>query len=86
MDRSVNESAAAGAIADPAVTLDGGMVAPLLGLSPEAFMRRVQRGIIVQRTERGQDEDAGWFRVTFRFRRRRCRIRFNPETGVIVPA
>jgi len=84
MTRSVTESAASG-IADPAVTLDAGMVASMLGLSPEAFMRGVQRGMIVQRTERGQDEDAGWFRVTFRFRRRRCRVRFNPDTGMIVP-
>lgn len=86
MTSSVTESAAASAVADPAVPLDAGMVAPMLGLSPEAFMRGVRRGMIVQRTERGLDEDAGWYRVTFRFRRRRCRIRFNPDTGMVVPA
>lgn len=86
MTSSVSESAAASAVADPAVTLDAGMVAPMLGLSPEAFMRGVQRGMIVQRTERGVDEDAGWYRVTFRFRRRRCRIRLNLDTGTVVPA
>lgn len=86
MTSSVSESAAASAIPDPAVPLDAGVVAPMLGLSPEVFMRGVQRGMIVQRTERGVDEDAGWYRVTFRFRRRRCRIRFNPDTGTVVPA
>ena len=67
-------------------TFDAGMVAPMLGLSPEVFMRGVRGGMIVQRTERGVDEDAGWFRITFRYRRRRCRIRFNPNTGTIAPA
>ncbi|HET8996830.1 MAG TPA: DUF6522 family protein [Acetobacteraceae bacterium] len=86
MTSSAIDGAAASAIADPPVPLDAGIIAPMLGLSPETFMRGVQRGMIVQRTERGLDEDAGWFRVTFRFRRRRCRIRFNPDTGTIVPA
>lgn len=71
--------------ADPEMVIDAGMVAPMLGMSPEAFMRGVQDGLIVQVTERGVDEDAGWFRVTFRYHRRRCRISFNPQTGTIVP-
>lgn len=56
------------------------------GLSLEAFMSGVQQGTIVQRTERGVDEDAAWFRVSFHYCRRRRRITFNPDTGMIALA
>lgn len=49
-------------------------------------MSGVQQGTIVQRTERGVDEDAAWFRVSFHYCRRRRRITFNPDTGMIALA
>lgn len=60
MERSTTPSAAA-ITADESnleLVLDISIVAPMLGLSPEAFMSGVQQGTIVQRTECGVDEDA----------------------------
>lgn len=68
------------------VTIDAGFVAPLLGLAPDAFMAAIRRGAVVQVTERGVDEDAGHYRVTFRYRRRRCRVIVAADSGVVVRA
>lgn len=67
------------------LTIDASAVAPRLGLAPHAFMAAMRRGAISQITERGTDEDAGHYRVTFRFWRRRCRV-VNSDTGAVVPA
>jgi hypothetical protein len=72
--------------ASEAVTIDAGFVAPLLGLAPDAFMAAIRRGAVVQRTERGVDEDAGHYRVTFRYRRRRCRLIVSADTGAVLQA
>ncbi|MFO1145295.1 MAG: DUF6522 family protein [Rhodospirillales bacterium] len=46
------------------------MVAPQLGLAPDAFWREMRRGIVYGVVERGEDEDAGRTRLTFRYRAR----------------
>lgn len=72
-------------ISEP-MTIDAGFIAPLLGLAPEAFMAAIRRGAVVHVTERGVDEDAGHYRVTFRYRRRRCRVIVSAKTGAVVRA
>lgn len=46
------------------------LVAPQLGLSPEAFWRELGRGIVYAVAERGEGEDVGRTRLTFRYRAR----------------
>lgn len=46
------------------------MVAGELGLSPDAFWREIKRGIVYGVAERGEGEDAGRVRLTFRYRAR----------------
>lgn len=79
-------SSAEGSANNAAVTVDAGLVAPLLGLAPDAFMAAIRNGAISQVTELGIDEDAGHYRVTFRYRRRRCRVVVRAETGAAVLA
>lgn len=69
----------------PEMTIDADVVAPLLSLEPSAFIAAVRRGAVLQRTERGIDQDAGLYRITFRYRRRHCRIVINPAAGTIAP-
>lgn len=68
------------------ITIDARAVAPLLGLSPGLFMSNLRRGMIAQLTERGVDEDAGLYRVTFHHGSRCCRIVVNPQADTISPA
>ena len=51
-------------------TVDARIVAGKLGLSPEMFWREVKRGIVYGVVERGEGEDAGRVRLTFRYRAR----------------
>jgi hypothetical protein len=46
------------------------LVAEKLGLSPDDFWREVKRGIVYGVVERGEGEDAGRTRLTFRYRAR----------------
>ena len=69
----------------PEVTIDADVVAPLLDMESSAFIAAVRRGAVLQRTERGIDQDAGLYRITFRYGRRHCRIIINPATGTIAP-
>jgi hypothetical protein len=46
------------------------VVAAELGLSPDAFWREIKRGIVYGVVERGEGEDAGRVRLTFRYRAR----------------
>jgi hypothetical protein len=50
--------------------VDVTLVAGKLGLSPDAFWREMQRGIVYGVVERGEDDDAGRTRLTFRYRSR----------------
>jgi hypothetical protein len=62
------DSSAAVSRAEDGFTVDAKLVAGKLGLSPEAFWREVQRGIVYGVVERGEGEHAGSMRLTFRYR------------------
>ena len=51
-------------------TVEAEMVARELGLSPDAFWQEIKRGIVYGVVERGEGEDAGRVRLTFRYRAR----------------
>jgi hypothetical protein len=46
------------------------LVAAKLGLSPEGFWQEMKRGIVYGVVERGEGDDAGRARLTFRYRSR----------------
>ncbi len=46
------------------------LIAEKLGLSPEAFWREVKRGIVYSVVERGEGDDHGRTRLSFRYRAR----------------
>jgi hypothetical protein len=76
----------AGSAGSVSLTIDAALVAPLLGLAPDAFMDALKRGAISQVAERGIDDDEGSYRVTFRYRRRRCRVIVRRDIGTAAPA
>jgi len=51
-------------------TVEAELVARKLGLSPDAFWRGMKRGVIYGVVERGESDDAGRTRLTFRYRSR----------------
>lgn len=53
-------------VVDGEITVDAGFLAPKLGLSVEALRAEMRLGRVVSTCEKGRDEDAGRFRVTFR--------------------
>jgi hypothetical protein len=48
--------------------VDAELVAGKLGLSPDSFWHEMKRGVIYSVVERGEGEDAGHVRLTFRHR------------------
>jgi hypothetical protein len=50
--------------------VEAALVAGKLGLSPDAFWREIKRGIVYGVVERGEGDDAGRTRLTFRYRAR----------------
>ncbi len=50
--------------------VDARMIAGELGLSPDDFWREIKRGIVYGVVERGEGDDAGRMRLTFRYRAR----------------
>jgi hypothetical protein len=50
--------------------IEADLVAERLGLSTESFWREMGRGILYGVIERGEGEDAGRMRLTFRYRTR----------------
>ena len=55
-------------------TVDAEFIAGKLGLSPEIFWREMKRGIVYGVVERGEGEDVGRVRLTFRYRARSCSV------------
>lgn len=51
-------------------TVDAELVAQELGLQPDVFWRELNRGIVYGVVERGEGEDIGRTRLTFRYRSR----------------
>lgn len=60
------------------ITVNAALVAERLGVDPSLLMREMRGGRVFQVTERGEGEDAGRFRLTFRYRAR--------ETVIVVDA
>lgn len=58
----------------PDFTLDATDIARALGLSSDELKRALAKGIVYQTTEKGEDEHAGTWRVTFRYRARTARF------------
>ncbi len=65
------------------VEVDATLVARGLNLPVEQLMAEMRRGIVYSTSERGIDEDAGRFRLTFRYRDRVFRLIFT-KAGEIV--
>jgi len=55
---------------DDGFVVDAAVVAGKLGLAPDAFWREMRRGIVYGVVERGEGDDAGRVRLTFRYRAR----------------
>lgn len=50
------------------IVVEAELVARKLGLSPDSFWWEIKRGIVYGVVERGEGEDAGRVRLTFRYR------------------
>ena len=57
---------------DGAITVPMEVVAQGLKVPVETVLANLRAGLVYQTTERGIGEDAGRFRITFRFRSRQC--------------
>jgi hypothetical protein len=71
--------------ADGSFVVDAVLVAPGLGLTPEAFMRELQQGLVFQIHESGTGEDSGTHRLTFRYRSREWRMIVDDD-GLVLQA
>lgn len=69
---------------DGAITVPMEIVALGLGVPVETVLANLRAGLVYQTTERGVGEDAGRFRITFRFRSRECRL-IVEQCGRILP-
>lgn len=67
---AAGDGVAAITLGDGEVIVDARLVAEKLGLSIDSFWRQMQRGIVYSVVERGEGEDAGRVRLTFRCRAR----------------
>lgn len=56
------------------ITIDGAPIAAALGLDKADFFRLLAIGKITQLCERGTGEDAGLYRASFYFDRKRARV------------
>ncbi len=55
-------------VGDDGVVVDAALVAENLGLSPDAFWRELKSGYVYGVVERGEGDDDGRMRLTFRYR------------------
>jgi len=51
-------------------TVEAGFLAAKLGVSVDLLQAEMRKGIVYGTLERGIGEDAGWLRITFRYRSR----------------
>jgi len=70
-----------GSLVFPMEVVAEGLKVPLKTLLPG-----MRAGLVYQITEKGEGEDAGRLRVTFRFRSRQCRLIVEEASGRILPA
>jgi hypothetical protein len=71
--------------ADGTIVFPMEVVAEGLKVPVETLLPGMRAGILYQVTEKGEGEDAGWLRVTFRFRSRQCRLIVEESSGRILP-
>lgn len=64
-------------------SVDGAMLAEGLGIHPTQLLTRMRQRKITSICERGVDEDAGRYRLTFFYSRRRLRLIVD-EAGTII--
>jgi hypothetical protein len=57
-------------LSEGGVVVNAELVSGKLGLTPDAFWREMKRGIVYGVMERGEGDDAGRLRLTFRYRAR----------------
>jgi len=70
-DRKQNQRLAkAVTLSEDSFVVEAELVARNLGLSPDAFWQQMKRGAIHGQVERGEGEDLGHARLTFRYRGR----------------
>lgn len=65
----------------PLVSADD--LAPMLGINPAELQRLMREGQVTSRHEQGIDEDAGHFRLIFRYRDRMVRLTCRDDGTVI---
>lgn len=65
------------------ITVPADVLAPLLGLGVDDMRQRMRAGEITIRSETGEGEDAGRFRVTFRLDGRQIRLTCDADGNVI---
>lgn len=58
----------------PTISVDAAVVAARLGMRPDVMMAEMRKGHVFQVTEKGVGEDAGRYRLTFRYRSREAVI------------
>lgn len=70
-------------INDDAFCVDAAVLAPLLDLAPADVPRLMRDGAITSVCERGAEEDAGQFRLTFFFGSRRARVSLDGRGNIL---
>jgi len=70
-------------IEDGAVQIDATIIAEAFGIAPGRLMELMRRGKVTSLSERGTDEDAGTYRLTFFHDNRRLRIVANESGDVL---
>ena len=68
---------------DGAIEVDAAIVAEGLGIDPSLIQEQMREGTITSLCERGIDEDAGRYRLTFFSDRRRLRLLVDDGGNVI---
>jgi hypothetical protein len=68
---------------DGAFTVDAAVIAEGFDLAPAIVQRRMREGKLTSRCERGMDQDAGRYRLTFFYNRRRFHLIVD-ETGKVL--
>lgn len=69
----------------PDIAVDGDLVARALGLDTTAFRQLMEDRKIAVLCERGTGEDAGLYRATFYFDRRRARLVVDGAGQLVAP-
>lgn len=64
-------------------TVDAGIIADGLGLPEHAIARAMSTGAITTRTERGEGEDAGRFRLSFFHREKVLRLTVDDSGNIL---